>query len=70
MLVVVLSWVEPPGREDLRHDLLLPLPLLLRQRLPRLPLLLRRVVVDARPVLRPDVVALTCNVELISRSSL
>lgn len=59
LLVVVLGGVELLGREELGHDLLLPLPLLLLQRLPRLLLLLRRVVVDARPVLRPDVVALS-----------
>ena len=56
--MVLLGGVEAPRRQHLGDDGVLPLLLLLRQRLARLPLLLRRVVVDARPVLRPDVVAL------------
>ena len=67
LLVVVLGGVEPPRRQDLGDDGVLPFLLLLRQRLPRQPLLLRRVVVDPRPVLRPDVVALTGSDERTGR---
>jgi len=67
LLVVVLGGVEPPRRQDLGDDGVLPLFLLLRQRLPRQPLLLRRVVVDPRPVMRPDVVALTGSDERTGR---
>lgn len=58
LLVVLLGGVEPPRRQDLGDDGVLPLLLLCRQRLARQRLLLCRVVVDARSVLRPDVVAL------------
>lgn len=57
LLVVLLGGVEPSRRQDLGDDRVLPL-LLRSQRLARQRLLLCRVVVDARPVLRPDVVAL------------
>lgn len=65
-LVVLLGGVEPPRREDLRHDLLLPLLLHRLQRLPRHPLLLRRVVVYARPILRPGFVSLRAYIYMFA----